>query len=171
MRRRLVAVVGCAVVLVAIVVAALAVLWHPPARPSANGSAAPVAASVLPGSGATATPPLPANATGRSGVQATSTPAGIPPPYVQTFAQQSVAPPTTPYPIPTGAVSVAPNIDGCDHDYRGMAGACVPWTFPAGVTDRCGWLRARGFPPLTVTGTDRLGLDANHDGVACGTGD
>jgi hypothetical protein len=48
----------------------------------------------------------------------------------------------------------------------------VPWQFPAGATDKCAWLRQRGFEPLEITGgRDRHGLDRNGDGTACGVGD
>ena len=67
-------------------------------------------------------------------------------------------------------VTVAWNVDGCDHDY-GRADQCVPWTVPAPPGDGCQWLAAHGFAPLKVRGRDRLGLDTNHDGVACGRGD
>ncbi|SRR6266566_54783 len=80
-------------------------------------------------------------------------------------------------------VTVAWNVDGCDHDYGG-ANQCVPWMIPApagsaspGATPGpppgygCQWLAAHGFGPLKVRGRDRLGLDTNHDGVACDQGD
>jgi hypothetical protein len=75
-------------------------------------------------------------------------------------------------PLPEGPhhVTVAWNVDGCDHDY-GRAGQCVPWTVPAPAGQGCQWLSAHGFGPLKVRGRDRLHLDANHDGVACDKGD
>jgi hypothetical protein len=73
-------------------------------------------------------------------------------------------------PSPTGPATVPANVDGCDHAYGGPA-YCVPWTFPAGVEDRCAWLAGHGYPPLAVLGPDRHGLDADGDGTACGPGD
>lgn len=67
-------------------------------------------------------------------------------------------------------VAVAWNVDGCDHDY-GNANQCVPWTIPAPAGQGCQWLAAHGFGPLKVRGRDRLGLDTNHDGIACDKGD
>jgi len=98
-------------------------------------------------------------------------PAVSPPPYVHPFAQQPGTQPRASQPSPTGGVSVAEGTDGCDHAY-GDRDVCVPWTFPAGVTDKCAWLRDRGFQPLEITGgRDRHGLDRNGDGTACGDGD
>ena len=67
-------------------------------------------------------------------------------------------------------VPVAWNVDGCDHDYGG-ANQCVPWTIPASAGHGCPWLAAHRFGPLKVHGRDRLGLDTNHDGIACDQGD
>ena len=67
-------------------------------------------------------------------------------------------------------VTVAWNVDGCDHDYGG-ANQCVPWAIPAPAGQRCQWLNAHGFGPLKVYGRDRQHLDTNHDGIACDTGD
>ncbi|GIG90482.1 hypothetical protein [Plantactinospora endophytica] len=98
-------------------------------------------------------------------------PVGAPPPYVQPFAQQPGAKPRGAGPSPTAGVEIAEGTDGCDHAY-GDRDVCVPWKFPDGVTDRCGWLRERGFEPLKITGgRDRHGLDRNDDGTACGAGD
>ncbi|MDQ7909611.1 hypothetical protein RB614_34335 [Phytohabitans sp. ZYX-F-186] len=94
-----------------------------------------------------------------------------PPPYVQPFAEQPGAKPRAPLPSPTAGVEIEEGTDGCDHAY-GDRDVCVPWEFPAGVTDKCGWLRERGFGPLKITGgRDRHGLDRNGDGTACGDGD
>ena len=72
---------------------------------------------------------------------------------------------------PTAPIEIAEGTDGCDHAY-GDPNMCVPWQFPAGVTDKCGWLRTHGFKPLAITGgRDRHGLDRNGDGIACGAGD
>jgi hypothetical protein len=70
---------------------------------------------------------------------------------------------------PTGPVLFLVG-DGCAHGY-GEVNQCVPVQFPPGVTDRCAWLRAHDFGPLAVHGEDRLGLDLNRDGIACGPGD
>jgi hypothetical protein len=43
----------------------------------------------------------------------------------------------------------------------------VPWTFPAGTVDKCGWLAAHDFKSLKVVGTDRQSLDPDQDGIAC----
>jgi hypothetical protein len=88
-------------------------------------------------------------------------------PFVQAFGQQSASPRP---PQPRTRPSVVPHLDGCDHNY-GTVNQCVPWSFPDGVTDRCGWLREHHFGALRVRGVDRLGLDTNHDRIACGPGD
>ncbi|MDG4824878.1 hypothetical protein O7635_23765 [Asanoa sp. WMMD1127] len=98
-------------------------------------------------------------------------PTGVVPPYVHSFAEQPGTKPRAPEASPTAGVDVAEGTDGCDHAY-GDRNVCVPWEFPAGVGDRCGWLRERGFEPLKITGgRDRHGLDRNGDGTACGSGD
>jgi hypothetical protein len=91
-------------------------------------------------------------------------------PHVQAFAQQPGVSALSPLPSPTGTNPVEAHIDGCDRNY-GTPAQCVPWTFPAGTTDACGWLAAHGFGPLAVVGTDRQGLDRDADGIACGPGD
>jgi hypothetical protein len=90
-------------------------------------------------------------------------------PLVHGFAQQPGKPRLRPLPSPVRPLPVNPRLDGCDHNYAGAA--CVPVTFPRGVTDRCGWLRQHGIGPLTVRGVDRQRLDPSRDGVACGVGD
>jgi len=106
-----------------------------------------------------------------SGTQQRSGPVESPPPYVQPFAEQPGVKPRTAQPSPTAGVEIAEGTDGCDHAY-GERDVCVPWEFPAGVTDKCGWLEERGFEPLKITGgRDRHGLDRNRDGTACGPGD
>jgi hypothetical protein len=98
-------------------------------------------------------------------------PTGAPPPFVQPFAGQPEAKPKAPLPSPTAGLRIAEGVDGCDHAY-GDRDICVPWVFPGGVTDKCGWLRERGFQPLEITGgRDRHALDRNGDGTACGPGD
>ena len=62
------------------------------------------------------------------------------------------------------------NIDGCDHDY-GAPGQCVPWQIPASSPQAaCAWLRANGFGPLKVYGTNRQHLPENSAGYVCATG-
>jgi hypothetical protein len=103
------------------------------------------------------------------GAQAGS--AVTPPAFVQDFAQQPGTNPNGPAASPTAGVQIAEGTDGCDHAYGGRD-VCVPWEFPAGVTDKCGWLRERGFKPLKIEGgRDRHALDRNADGTACGAGD
>jgi hypothetical protein len=100
-------------------------------------------------------------------------PAGSAPsaaPHVQPFALRLGGRPALGPLARPSKVPVAPQIDGCDHDY-GVNGQCVPWTFPPGVAAtaaaRCGWLAVHGMHGLKVRGTDRLGLDPRHRGVAC----
>ena len=145
------------------------------AAPATTSTAPAIASTGIASTGIASAGTASAGAAARSRVATSPLPSatgspGVPPPFVQPFAQQPAAVRTTARPSPTGEVTVPVNIDGCDHDY-GETGVCVPWTFPAGVTDRCAWLRAHGFGPLAVKGTDRLGLDTNHDAVACGPGD
>jgi len=62
------------------------------------------------------------------------------------------------------------NIDGCDHDY-GSPGQCVPWQIPASSPQAaCAWLKANGFGPLKVYGTNRQNLPENSAGYVCATG-
>jgi hypothetical protein len=62
------------------------------------------------------------------------------------------------------------NIDGCDHDY-GTGNQCVPWQIPASSPQAaCAWLRANGFGPLKVYGTNRQNLPENSAGYVCATG-
>lgn len=105
-----------------------------------------------------------------------------PAPHILPFAQLPATPPATSalpeaaalpesaVPHVPGNVPIPEGSDGCDHAY-GDRSQCVPWRFPPGVTDRCGWLRAHGFGALSVTGRDRHQIDTNHDGIACGLGD
>ena len=90
------------------------------------------------------------------------------PPRIQPFARGLTGATRTVGPSPAAPPKMAEGLDGCDHGY-GEPGMCVPWRFPAGVTDGCGWLREHGYPPLTVRNDrDRHGLDTNGDGIACG---
>jgi hypothetical protein len=106
-----------------------------------------------------------------SGGQQQAGPVESPPPYVQPFAAQPGAKPRKPQATSSAGVEIAEGTDGCDHAY-GDRDICVPWEFPPGVTDKCAWLRERGFAPLKITGgRDRHSLDRNGDGTACGAGD
>jgi hypothetical protein len=59
------------------------------------------------------------------------------------------------------------NLDGCDHDY-GTPNQCVPWQIPASSPQAaCAWLRANGFGPLKVYGTNRQNLPENAEGYVC----
>lgn len=124
-----------------------------PVSTTAGSSAGPAGALVVPSATPTAPP-----AGGRAE------------PNVQAFAQQPGVAPQPPLPSPTSTHPVETYIDGCDRNY-GTPVQCVPWTFPAGTTDACGWLAAHGFGPLVVVGTDRQVLDRDGDGIACGAGD
>ena len=62
------------------------------------------------------------------------------------------------------------NIDGCDHDY-GTGSQCVPWHIPASSPQAaCAWLKANGFGPLKVYGTNRQNLPENSAGYVCAAG-
>jgi hypothetical protein len=89
-----------------------------------------------------------------------------PEPYVQNFAHQPGARPKRPLASPRTTHSVRPNVDGCDRNY-GTVTQCVPWKFPAGTTDKCGWLAGHGFGRLVVQGVDRQRLDRDGNGIAC----
>src|SRR5690242_12886221 len=98
---------------------------------------------------------------GRLGGTATPRPVRLPPgskakakPYVQPFAEQPGVRPLTKRPSPPAPIRLAPSMDGCDHNY-GSRVQCVPWTFPAGVTDKCAWLIQHGYTGLPVGGEDR----------------
>lgn len=97
-----------------------------------------------------------------------SVPAGAHhPPGAPHTAPSTPGEPTPPaHPMPASA-------NGCAPGY-GEPGQCLPLTFPAGVdgpAERCGWLDERGWQPPRVYGRDRLELDTNGDGLACGRGD
>lgn len=89
-----------------------------------------------------------------------------PAPFVQSFAAQPGAARQKPKSRPKAPVEVASAVDGCDRAY-GTIAHCVPVRFPAGVTDKCAWLRDHGFKDLKVTGRDRQGLDPDRNGIAC----
>jgi len=94
--------------------------------------------------------------------------AAVAEPFVQGFAAQPGVKPLKPVPSPTTTLKVAPNIDGCDHAY-GERTQCIPWTFPPGTTDKCGWLAAHGYTGVKVVGPDRQKLDPDADKIACNT--
>jgi len=117
--------------------------------------------------------PAPAPAAQQASAQET------PAPHILDFAHGLQ---NSPKKLPASATPVpqAPEVDGCDHGY-GEAGQCVPVAFPPGVgsstQERCDWLKAHGFKELKVhdraaaADKDKLKLDKNMDGVACGRGD
>ncbi|MDX6350825.1 MAG: hypothetical protein QOF84_5615 [Streptomyces sp.] len=92
--------------------------------------------------------------------------------HVQPFADDLATPkPAKKKPAKAKGVKVPQGYDGCDHTY-GKISQCVPWTFPAmAKADRCDWLAGHKLAALKVNGRDRLGLDTNKDGTACGRGD
>ncbi|GIE31786.1 hypothetical protein Ait01nite_048310 [Actinoplanes italicus] len=126
----------------------------PTVSPSAGGPAA-----ATKGAG-TATTPEKAAKTTKPVKHAT------PAPFVQTFAGQPGITRQKPKRKPTAPVRVAPTVDGCDRNY-GTIAHCVPVRFPAGVTDKCVWLREHGFKNLKVAAKDSQKLDSNRNGVAC----
>jgi hypothetical protein len=176
--------VGVGMVIAVAVAAAIAMTWG-----AGTGSGAPAADRTGSGwprwvpHGVTATVATPrgsntpsrssAVVTADSGSQSRPTPPATPGPHLQPFAS-AVGPAMPPQPSPTVPVAVPRYIDGCDHDYAVTTGeGCVPVNFPPEVgpdlTDRCAFLKSYGT--IKVVGVDRLGLDPNHDGVACDQGD
>ncbi|GAA0688810.1 hypothetical protein GCM10010193_48650 [Kitasatospora atroaurantiaca] len=117
--------------------------------------------------------PAPATVVQQDSAQAT------PAPHILDFAHGLK---DSPKKLPASATAVPQpvDVDGCDHDY-GVIGQCVPVAFPPGVgtstQERCDWLKAHGFKELKVhnrakaADKDKLKLDKNKDGVACGRGD
>ncbi|WP_433794626.1 hypothetical protein [Actinoplanes sp. CA-252034] len=89
-----------------------------------------------------------------------------PAPFVQTFAAQPGVTRQKAKRKPTAPVKVAPTVDGCDRNY-GTIAQCIPVRFPRGVTDKCAWLRERGYENIRVAARDRQGLDADRNGVIC----
>jgi hypothetical protein len=96
-------------------------------------------------------------------------PAG-PTPHIQPFAHLPGVRAKPSLGGPPATAERLTTIDGCDRSY-GSPPTCVPRSFPPGVSDRCTWLRGRGYQSLTRRGPDRQGLDRNGDGTACGPGD
>jgi hypothetical protein len=76
--------------------------------------------------------------------------------------------------LPTSTPTVKPSapvlswhVTGCDSDY-GTANQCVPWTIPGSTSQaKCAYLRAQGFGPLQVVGTNRQHLTENAQGYVC----
>ncbi|BEL08582.1 hypothetical protein Q0Z83_067730 [Actinoplanes sichuanensis] len=89
-----------------------------------------------------------------------------PAPFVQTFAAQPGATRQKAKRKPTAPVKVAPTVDGCDRNY-GTVAHCIPIRFPAGVTDKCVWLRDHGYRNVKVAAKDRQGLDPDRNGIIC----
>jgi hypothetical protein len=134
--------------------------------------AAPAAAVAAPGPGRPAPPASRPGSPPGAAARTTPAPAAGPraagraAPLVQPFARQPGVRPLSRRPSPTAPVPVPVQVDGCDHAY-GKPTQCVPWTFPPGITDKCAWLRVRGFGPVAVVGRDRQHLDPDGDGIAC----
>jgi len=62
--------------------------------------------------------------------------------------------------------------NGCYIDYGIPGEQCVPAHAATNGTLTCDGVHSHGFPNgIKVSGTDRFGLDTNHDGTACGNGD
>ena len=156
------------------VVAAVAITW---VAVAVWGTSSPTSAAATPAprptdttwplaeAGPSAAPPSSAAPT--RGTSPVPVPTGSAGPFVQAFANQPGVPAQAPVASPTARLSMAPNLDGCDHDY-GTVAQCVPATFPAGVTDKCAWLAAHGFKNLKVVGVDRQNLDPDGNKIACG---
>jgi hypothetical protein len=145
-----------------------------PGQPAASPAAAPVAPAPRPtdstwprlAAGPSATPSVPPTSAA-PGAPSSTAPAGpTAEPFVQNFAGQPGVRPRKPLPSPTTTHFVRPNVDGCDHNYGGIT-QCVPWTFPAGTTDKCLWLADRGFRDLRVAAADRQKLDPDGNKIAC----
>jgi hypothetical protein len=170
---------GAVIVLVAVGVAAVVLMWTvrqhtAPAASAASPAPAPALSPALPSAPASALSPAGGGLSGNAAPIASAVvaappsraAAGVAEPFVQTFADQPGVRPQPPVASPTATLRIAANIDGCDHNY-GAPTQCVPWTFPAGTADKCGWLTEHGFAALKVVGTDRQHLDPDHDGIGC----
>jgi hypothetical protein len=133
----------------------------PPGPPHDPATQQPTPSTVAPGP---STPDSTVTVTGAP--SATSSPSpGKPGPHIVGFPADSTR---TPQHLPghSAPAPVPATIDGCDRDY-GTAAQCIPLVLPPGITDRCAWLRAQGYLPLTVTGRDTLRLDPDGDHLAC----
>jgi hypothetical protein len=177
------------VAVVLVVVLGVVALVAGEASPPADAGATPVttggaAAPRGPVVGPTAPTTTPAPVTGRSpaidpvgdrppdGPPEVVDPAGpsAPEPLVHPFAQLPGASAEPKRSGPPASLPRQIEADGCDRHY-GEVTQCIPLAFPPGVTDRCGWLQARGYGPLGVHGEDRQHLDTDADGIACGPGE
>jgi hypothetical protein len=69
-------------------------------------------------------------------------------------------------PKSTGALA-----SGCAVGYGAAGAQCVPARRPGNRPLTCTYLVTQFPDGVTVTGRDRLHLDPNHDGLACGHGD
>jgi hypothetical protein len=141
------------------------------ARFGATEMAAQQVLPVVASPGPTVTGPAAAKKAPETRAEATTAPArpgkhAAPAPFVQTFAAQPGITRQKAKRKPTAPVKVAPTVDGCDRNY-GTVAQCVPVRFPAGVTDKCAWLRARGYQNVKVAARDRQGLDLDRNGIIC----
>jgi hypothetical protein len=112
----------------------------------------------------TAVPPVAVPSPPRPAPQAAPKP--IEPPAAPSPAGQPTKP-RTPFPWD---ISLLEDLGGCDNAYL-TGGVCVPWRLPLNVPNTCEWLRQFGVTDIQVHGRDRLRLDVNLDGIACGTDD
>ncbi|MFC4069761.1 hypothetical protein [Actinoplanes subglobosus] len=115
----------------------------------------------------------PGKAAAAARTEATTAPArpgrhAAPAPFVQTFAAQPGVTRQKAKRKPTAPVKVPAAVDGCDRNY-GTIAHCIPVRFPAGVTDKCAWLRDHGYRDVKVVAKDRQGLDPDRNGVICDT--
>lgn len=139
--------------------AVLAWIRHRPGRALAI-SVPLLAVAVLTGPAVASPHPEPTLAVTRAELNA------APAPLVRTFAESPTGPQMKTYKH-THRVPIAWNVDGCDHDY-GTPNVCVPWKIPASSGQAaCAWLRANGFGPLRVYGTNRQYLPENSQGYVC----
>ena len=74
--------------------------------------------------------------------------------------------PNLPRPDQTGTTS-----GGCLIDYGVPGAECLPARARGGGAVTCAYVVSVFPKGVAVTGRDRLGLDSNGDGVACGSGD
>ena len=146
--------------------------WLSASAPESGRGGPAVVVAVPAGPAPASRPPGPA---GKPSVSPSGSPsqdgtrARPPDAHLQPFAGDLGGPLRTPGP-PLAGVTIPAGVDGCDHAY-GVANQCVPWSFPPGTANLCGWLAAHGLADLPVHGSDRHALDTNRDGIACGPGD
>ena len=75
-------------------------------------------------------------------------------------------PPNLPNPNVTGSIS-----SGCLIDYGKPGAQCLPARARGGAAVTCAYVVSLFPKGIAVSGRDRLGLDSNRDGIACGPGD